>query len=162
MPTDVAHKRWWQIFEVIFGLPFLAAIALHLAVPLSLPRAIRTPVIIGRRSPHHRGRGPRRPGASGVGAAWPADRSRASYEHTRHDRCVLGLKESAVPRRCFRSGGNRVGGQFPLGVRALPPAFVACHYVLIAPEERYLAAKFDKEFAQYVAAVRRWLGRVRD
>jgi len=36
MSTDVVHKRWWQIFEVVFGIPFLVAIALHRAVPLSL------------------------------------------------------------------------------------------------------------------------------
>jgi hypothetical protein len=44
--TDVAHKRWWQTFEVVFGVPFLAAIALQLAVPFSLPRALLTPAII--------------------------------------------------------------------------------------------------------------------
>jgi hypothetical protein len=46
MSTDVAHKSWWQTFEVVFGIPFLAAIALQLAVPLSLPRGFLTPAII--------------------------------------------------------------------------------------------------------------------
>ena len=27
MSNDVAHKSWWQIFEVVFGIPFLVAIA---------------------------------------------------------------------------------------------------------------------------------------
>ena len=44
----------------------------------------------------------------------------------------------------------------------LLPAIVACHYLLIAPEEKYLAAKFDGEYIQYAASVRRWFGHVRD
>ncbi len=41
----------------------------------------------------------------------------------------------------------------------LLPALVACHYVLIAPEERYLAAKFGEEYRLYAASVHRWIGR---
>ncbi len=41
----------------------------------------------------------------------------------------------------------------------LLPAPIACHYVLIAPEERYLAAKFGEEYRSYAATVQRWLGR---
>lgn len=43
---DVAHKRWWQTFEVVFGFPFLAAIVLQLVVPLSLPRGLLIPAVI--------------------------------------------------------------------------------------------------------------------
>jgi len=43
---EVAHTRWWQIFEVVFGLPFLAAIALQRVLPLSLPRGRLTPVFV--------------------------------------------------------------------------------------------------------------------
>lgn len=32
MSTDAAHKRWWQIFEVIVGVPFLVGIGPFLAV----------------------------------------------------------------------------------------------------------------------------------
>lgn len=35
----------------------------------------------------------------------------------------------------------------------LLPAFVACHYVLIAPEERYLVTKFGDEYHLYAARV---------
>ena len=41
----------------------------------------------------------------------------------------------------------------------LLPSLVACHYVLIAPEERYLAAKFGEEYRMYTATVHRWIGR---
>src|SRR3712207_5007091 len=37
MTPDAAHTRWWQIFEVVFGIPFLAALGLHWIMPLTLP-----------------------------------------------------------------------------------------------------------------------------
>ena len=49
----------------------------------------------------------------------------------------------------------------PWSLVLLLPAFVTCHYLLVAPEERYLAAKFGIEYAQYAASVRRWLGHAR-
>jgi hypothetical protein len=39
---EAAHTRPWAIFEVVFGVPFLVAIALQVAVPLSLPRGQST------------------------------------------------------------------------------------------------------------------------
>jgi hypothetical protein len=46
MPPAAAHTRWWQIAEVVFGTPLLAALVLHWAVPRSLPYGLRTPAII--------------------------------------------------------------------------------------------------------------------
>jgi hypothetical protein len=46
MSTDVAHPRRWQIAEVIFGVPFLVAIALQTAVPFSLRRGFLKPAFI--------------------------------------------------------------------------------------------------------------------
>jgi protein-S-isoprenylcysteine O-methyltransferase Ste14 len=43
----------------------------------------------------------------------------------------------------------------------LIPSLVACHYILIAPEERYLVAKFGEEYRIYSATVQRWIGRAR-
>ncbi len=43
----------------------------------------------------------------------------------------------------------------------LLPAVIACHYILIAPEERYLRQKFGNEYVDYAGRVRRWLGRGR-
>jgi protein-S-isoprenylcysteine O-methyltransferase Ste14 len=42
---------------------------------------------------------------------------------------------------------------------ALLASLIACHYILIVPEERYLAAKFGEEYTAYATTVRRWLGR---
>jgi protein-S-isoprenylcysteine O-methyltransferase Ste14 len=41
----------------------------------------------------------------------------------------------------------------------LLPSIIACHYILIAPEESYLAAKFGEKYHLYTATVRRWFGR---
>lgn len=46
MSTDFVHKSWWQTFEVVFGIPFLAAIALQLTVSLSLPGGFFTPAMV--------------------------------------------------------------------------------------------------------------------
>jgi protein-S-isoprenylcysteine O-methyltransferase Ste14 len=43
----------------------------------------------------------------------------------------------------------------------LLPSIAACHSILIAPEEDYLAAKFGEEYREYTARVYRWLGRKR-
>ncbi len=41
-------------------------------------------------------------------------------------------------------------------------AVIACHVVLIVPEERYLLGKLGTEYLAYASAVRRWLGRQED
>jgi protein-S-isoprenylcysteine O-methyltransferase Ste14 len=48
MSKDVAHRSWWQTFGVVFGIPFITAIALQLAMPLLLPRTFPTPALIPR------------------------------------------------------------------------------------------------------------------
>ena len=42
------------------------------------------------------------------------------------------------------------------------PTLIACHYILIAPEERYLSAKFGDEYSSYTSRVHRWFGRARN
>ena len=46
MSNEVAHTKWWQIFEVVFGIPFLAALALSWVAPLPLPHGFLTPVLV--------------------------------------------------------------------------------------------------------------------
>ena len=70
MSTNAAHKRWWQIFEVIFGVPFLAGIGLQFAAPVSRPRGLYAFVIVlGGAVLVVTGLDVHRPGAPGVGAA---------------------------------------------------------------------------------------------
>src|SRR5512147_385551 len=46
MSNGVAHKSGWQIFEVVFGIPLLIAIALQLVMPIPLPRGFLAPTLI--------------------------------------------------------------------------------------------------------------------
>lgn len=162
MPVDAAHKRRWQIFEVVFGIPFLAAIAMQLAVPLALPRGFVTPAII--------------PGGAVLIIVGAALVVLARREFARHRQPTdPGLPTSkivitgvfSVSRNPLYLGGVCILAGIALALDLpwvfvlLLPAIVACHYLLIAPEERYLAAKFGEEYAVYAASVRRWLGRIR-
>ncbi|MBN1873753.1 MAG: isoprenylcysteine carboxylmethyltransferase family protein [Anaerolineae bacterium] len=162
MSTDVAHRRWWQIFEVIFGIPFLVAIGLQLVVPFSLPRGLLTLVIVP------------------MGAALIIIGTTlvilARREFTRHSQPtdpgrptskVITTGVFSISRNPLYLGGVCVlagialAVNFPWGLVLLIPALVACHYVLITPEERYLAAKFGEEYRTYAALVHRWIGRSR-
>ena len=57
--------------------------------------------------------------------------------------------------------GIALAVNLPWAVVLLLPALVACHFVLIAPEERYLAAKFGEQYRTYATSVHRWMGRAR-
>ena len=162
MSNDVAHKRWWQIFEVIFGIPFLAGVALQLAVPLALPRGFLSPVVVPL-------------GAAlivvGVLVVALARRELARHSQpTDPGRPTSRLVTSgifSVSRNPLYLGGVAIlagiglAVELPWALALLIPSLVASHYVLIAPEERYLAAKFGAEYRAYAAAVRRWIGRAR-
>lgn len=162
MSTDAAHTRWWQTAEVVFGLPFLAALALQWAVPLALPRGFFTPVLVivgaaliivgaalivlARREFAQQGQ--------------PTDPGRPTNT-------VVTTGVFSVSRNPIYLGavcvllGIALAGNLPWVVVLLLPALLACHRVLIVPEERYLAAKFGADYRMYTAAVHRWLGRVR-
>ncbi|MFZ5516179.1 MAG: methyltransferase family protein [Candidatus Zhuqueibacterota bacterium] len=161
MLTDAAHKNWWQTFEVVFGIPLLAAIVLQLAAPLSLPRGILTPAII--------------PGGAVLTIAGVVIVILARRELARHGQPtdpmhptnkVVTTGVFSVSRNPLYLGGVCILAgialllNFPWELMLLLPALVACHYVLIAPEERYLAARFGKEYCSYAASVHRWIGRV--
>jgi protein-S-isoprenylcysteine O-methyltransferase Ste14 len=160
MATNAAHKRWWQIFEVIFGFPFLAGIGLQIAAPASRPRGLYafviilaggvlgvlglTFIVLARRGLAQHGQ-PTDPGL-------PTSKliTTGVFSVSRNPLYLGGI--------CLLAGIALVLN-LPWSLVLLLPAFVACHYLLVAPEERYLAAKFDREYAQYAALVRRWLGR---
>lgn len=160
MPIEAAHKSWWQTSEVILGSPFIASIALQLVMPISLPVEFRRPLTIF------------------IGAALIvvgatlivyARREFAKYgQRTDPGQPTSKIVTSGVfsiSRNPLYLGGVCALLGFALVFKLtwffifLLPTILACHYVLIAPEERYLTAKFGEEYTSYVAAVYRWIGR---
>ncbi len=160
MSTDSAHRSWWQIFEVVFGVPLLIAIVLQITIPFSLPRGFFTPIfVLGGIL------------LTSVGIVFVI---RARQEFARHDQStepgvptskVVTTGVFSISRNPLYLGGVCVLAGIALAVNLpwflvlLLPALIACHYILIAPEERYLTAKFGDEYRMYVTSVRRWLGR---
>jgi protein-S-isoprenylcysteine O-methyltransferase Ste14 len=162
MTTDSAHKRQWQIFEVIVGVPFLAGVGLQLAVPVAGPRGFYGPVMIL--------------GGAVLVVTGLIFIVLARRELARHGQPTdPGLPTSqlvttgvfSVSRNPLYLGGVCLLAGIALVLNLLwslvllLPAIIGCHYLLIAPEERYLAARFDTEYIQYAASVRRWFGRAR-
>ncbi len=162
MSTDSAHKSWWQTFEAVFGIPILAAIILQLVVPLSFPYGSLAPVVI----------------LIGVVLILAGILLivRARREFAQHgQRTDPGFPTSKIiTTGVFSISRNPLylGGVCTLAGIALVfnlpwffvlllPALIACHYILIAPEERYLAAKFGEEYRTYASSVHRWLGHTR-
>ncbi len=159
---EAAHAERWQIFEVIFGVPFLIALALQMAVPLSLPRGPLTVVFV----------------LCGVAltlaGATLATLARRAFKRQRQP-TEPGLPTTqlvttgvfSISRNPLYLGGAcalagiALAANLPWVLVLLVPALVACHYILIAPEERYLTAKFGDEYLAYAASVHRWLGRAR-
>lgn len=156
---DVAHKSGWQTFEAVFGIPFTTAIALHLTVPLSLPQMVPSAVLILI-------------GVAlitvGITFVVLARREFARHSQpTEPARPTCQLVTSGVfsiSRNPLYLGGVAVvvgiALLFDLGwiLALLPPALIGCHYILIAPEEQYLAEKFGADYHTYAASVHRWVG----
>jgi len=156
---DFAHKSWWQISEVVFGLPFLAAVVLHLAIPLSLPDTFLVPgiyivgfffilagivfIVLARRELRY--------------YSQPTDPARPTTRIVTSGVFSLTRNPIYLGAVCFLTG---VALLFDLlwVLIFLLPSIIACHFVLIKPEERYLAAKFGEEYRVYAAKVHRWIG----
>ena len=160
MSPDAAHQRWWQISELVFGIPFLAAIALQQAVPLAFPWGALAPVVVAL-------------GAAlvvaGVALIVMARREFARYgQSTEPGHPTSAIVTSGVfafSRNPLYLGavclvaGIALALNLPWVLALLVPSIIACHYILIAPEERYLAAKFGETYGAYAASVNRWIGR---
>lgn len=163
MSTDAAHKRRWQIFEVIFGVPFLAGIGLQLAAPVARPSGLVAFVIV---------LGGAVLVVAGLTFVVQARRELARQGQPTDpelptSKLVTTGVFSVSRNPLYLGGAWLLAGialilNLPWSLVLLLPAIVACHYLLIAPEERYLAAKFGSEYVQYGASVHRWLGRARD
>ena len=158
-PGPAAHTHWWEIAEVVFGIPLLAAVALQWAVPLAIPGALRAPalaagallivagiavIVSARREMARRGQ--------------PTDPGKPTSALVTTGIFSWSRNPMYLGAACLLLGIALAGDLVWLGA-LLVPALAACHIVLIAPEERYLAAVFGEEYRAYAATVRRWLGR---
>ena len=160
MSNDGAHKSWWQIFEVVFGFPFLLALVLQWFVPISLSRGFialaRIPagvILI----------------VVGIGLVVLARREFARYgqptDPGHPTSKVVSTGVFSISRNPLYLGGVCALTGFalffdlPWVLILLIPSLVACHYILIAPEEAYLAARFGEHYRAYTATVQRWIGR---
>jgi len=158
--SGAAHRRWWQIFEIVVGLPIAFAIVLQRLRPLSLSRGPWTPLaaMVGIVA-----------AAAGLALVVAARRQFARQGqptdpgHPTTQLVTTGV--FAVSRNPLYVGGFLLLAGIALVLDApwiliaLVPALVACVHVLIAPEERYLAARFGDEYPAYARTVCRWLGR---
>ena len=160
MSDDAAHKKGWQIFEVVFGVPFLAAIGLQFVFPIVLPGGVPKSVLI----------------AVGVILALAGimlvTRTRREFARYRQPTDPGQATSQLITTGVFAYSQNPLylGGilflagialafRLTWGLILLVPSVVACHYILIVPEERYLAHKFGEQYRQYTATVHRWVGR---
>ena len=160
MKADSAHKSNWEIAEVVFGVPFLMSIVLHFILPFSLPQGIFRQalipvgivlivigigfIILARREFAHYGQ--------------PTDPGHPTSK-------VVKTGVFAISRNPLYLGSVMIFLGIALALNmlwtlvTLLVSIIVCHYVLIIPEEKYLAEKFDEEYKDYTATVRRWLGR---
>ena len=160
MTVDAAHKSKWRIGEVVFGVPFLLGILLQFAFPLTAPPgalrwilALTGGVLV----------------IAAVALVAAARRELARFRqptdpgHPTSKLVTTGV--FAISRNPLYLGGALlllgIALAFNLlwAVLAVALATIICRYALIAPEERYLAARFGTAYAEYRATVRRWLGR---
>jgi protein-S-isoprenylcysteine O-methyltransferase Ste14 len=162
MSTDSAHKSYWETADVVFGIPMLIGIAIQFIVPLSLPQGIlrQASITVGSLCI-----------AIGLGFIVLARREFASFSQPTDPGKPTGKVVTtgvfSLSRNPLYLGvvGLVAGAAMVLNflwiLVSLVPAIIACHYVLIAPEERYLTAKFNEEYRTYTASVHRWFGRGR-
>ena len=117
MSTDAAHNCWWQIGEVVFGTPLLAAIVLQIIAPLSLTNSVFTftLLVIGAI-------------LCGTGMTLivatrqvfckvqSANRPSVTDQFYRHHWCFFDLEKSNVFRRSLLAARNCFGVQTRLAV----------------------------------------------
>jgi protein-S-isoprenylcysteine O-methyltransferase Ste14 len=160
MSVDSAHKSSWEIAEVVFGIPFLISIAINFVVPFSLPQGIFRQILI--------------PVGIvliiiGIGIVVLARREFAYFSQPTdpgHPTSkVVKTGVFAISRNPLYLASFLVFLGLALALNMLWAvvmllfSIIICLYVLIIPEEQYLAEKFGEEYQEYTASVHRWLGR---
>ncbi len=160
MSIDSAHKSRWEIAEVVFGVPFVISIIIHFVVPFSLPEGILRQVLI--------------PVGIvliiiGIGFVTLARREFAYFSQPTdpgHPTSkVVNTGVYAISRNPLYLAsvilfcGIALTLNMLWALVAVLLSIIICLYILIIPEEQYLAAKFGEEYKEYTVSVHRWLGR---
>jgi len=162
MNADSAHKSHWKIAEFIFGIPLLVSIAFQWIIPFALSEGILRQFIIPV-------------GVflviTGVGFIVLARREFARYVQPTDPGFpttkVIQTGVFAISRNPLYLGSVLVTMGIALTLStlwaliALFLSIIFCYCILIVPEEKYLVAKFGKEYTDYMASVHRWFGRKR-
>ena len=160
MNRDSAHKSGWVIGEVVFGVPFLLGVVLQFIIPLSFPQGIVRLVLVlvgivlvvisiglivsSRRELSRYGQ--------------PTDPGHPTSEIVKTGVFSISRNPMYLGSAVFIFGIALMINTVWILVTLLISVIV-CHYVLIIPEEKYLAAKFGGTYRDYMSTVRRWLGR---
>jgi len=160
MSNDVAHKSWWQIFEIVSGIPFLAALIMQRVIPISIPHGFVTLafiftgaflillgafLVVTARREFARHNQPTDPG-------YPTSQLIVTgvFSISRNPLYLGGILMLA---------GISLAFKLPWILILLILSIIACQTILIAVEERYLATKFGEQYREYAAKVHRWFGR---
>jgi hypothetical protein len=114
-----------------------------------------------RRHPDYRGHADHCFGAPRICPFPPAHGPRSADKPGDHDRRVRHIAKPPLSWRGAPVWRCRADDELTLDMGTLLVSLIVCHYVLIVPEEKYLAAKFGAEYEAYTATVQRWLGRKR-
>jgi len=157
---NVAHKKKWQSFEIVFGIPFFSAIILQFIYPLSFSfKQLYEIFIFG--------------GVVliilGLAFIILAHRELSKYSqptdpgYPTNKLVTTGV--FSISRNPLYLGGVCVVFGIGLSLNIgwililLLPSLIACHYILVMPEEKYLTAMFGEEYHIYSNSVHRWVGR---
>jgi protein-S-isoprenylcysteine O-methyltransferase Ste14 len=160
MDTDSAHKSNWAIAEIVFGVPCLIGIGLQFVFPFSLYHGIVNNILVAvgitlimtsivfivlsRRELSDYGQ--------------PTDPGHPTSKIVKTGMFSISRNPLYLSAVILFFGIGLMMNTFWVLV-ALLASIIACHFILIIPEERYLAAKFGEEYKDYTNIVHRWFGR---
>lgn len=159
MPQS-AHMHGWETFEAVFGTCLVVSLMLGFLVPLPLSRWVARPIsilagslvflagtviVILTRKQFNRSGQPTDPGS-------PTTRliTTGIFSWSRNPLYLGGVV-------CLLGLALMINSLWL--VIFLNLGIAAAHFILILPEERYLAAKFGDEYRDYARRVDRWVGR---
>jgi len=154
--NDAAHNSYWETSEVVFGLGLVIGIVFGLVWPIGFPVSRGILIVIGGGFI-----------VAGVILVLLSKQALLQGGQSSEPRVpttkVLSRGIYAWSRNPMYTGVAFVFAGLGLVFNSvwlvvlLVPTLVAVYYILIAPEEAYLTAKFGEDYVAYKRSVRRWL-----